>query len=308
MNKLDINLTNLINSFKVLTKDLILNNIKESYLKLNDVNKKSIENFLALFNYWGKLNYEKAEFEELEKRAETLSNHANDFLDLYNNLADYRSKQVLYGILDYWYNNNFDNLDKCRENNFNQYFDLDLINCSNDEVFIDVGAYTGDTILSYINNYGKYKRIYGYEITLDSIQLMQNNLKDYDSIIIKRKALSDVEGYFFITNNEASSSANSLAKTGDDKVYAVTLDKDVKEKITLIKMDIEGSEKSALIGAKNHIKKDTPKLLISVYHNHNDLWEIPKIISTINDNYKYYLRYFGNKFYPTEVVLIALPK
>ena len=308
MNKLDINLKNLITTFKLLTKEMIYNNIKNNYLKIDDNNKKAIENFLGLFNYWGKLSFEQEEFEELEKRADVLKNHADDFLYLYNNLEDYRSKQVLYGILNYWYNNCFEELGKSRENNFNQYFDLDLIDVKDNEVFVDVGAYTGDTILNYINSYGKYKHIYGYEITLDSIKIMQNNLKDYDNIIIKRKALSDTRNDFFINSNEASASANTLSNFGSDKVSSVTLDEDIKEKVTLIKMDIEGGEEKALIGAINHIKKDTPKLLISVYHNHDDLWKIPKLINTINDNYKFYLRYFGNKYYPTEVVLMALPK
>ncbi len=308
VNKLDINFRNLVNSFKILSKDKILESIKDTYLKIDDFNKHAIENFLGQFNYWGKLNYEKEEYEELEKRAEVLKNHVNDFAVFYNKLEDYRSKQVLYGILNYWYNNDFNNLDIARENSFRQYFDLDLIKVNKDEVYIDVGAYTGDTILSYINYFGKYKRIYGYEITLDSIKTMQNNLKDYPNIIIKRNALGSVYKEFYIASNETSASANTITNIGVDKVTSVTLDDDIKEKVTLIKMDIEGSEEQALIGAINHIKKDTPKLLIAVYHNHDDLWKLPKLINTINPNYKYYLRYFGNKYYPTEVVLMALPK
>ena len=55
MNKLDINLKNLITTFKLLTKEMIYNNIKNNYLKIDDSNKKAIENFLDLFNYWGKI-------------------------------------------------------------------------------------------------------------------------------------------------------------------------------------------------------------------------------------------------------------
>ena len=183
MNKLDINFKNLVNSFKILSKDNILENIKDTYLKIDDFNKHAIENFLGQFNYWGKLSYENKEFEELEKRAEVLKDHGNDFASLYNKLEDYRSKQVLYGILNYWYNNDFSNLDIARENNFRQYFDLDLIKTNSEEVFVDVGAYTGDTILSYINYFGKYKKIYGYEITEDSIKIMQNNLNLLDSFL-----------------------------------------------------------------------------------------------------------------------------
>ena len=91
-------------------------------------------------------------------------------------------------------------------------------------------------------------------------------------------------------------------------VEGVALDEDIKEKISMVKMDIEGSEMKALAGMKEHIKNDTPILLISVYHNNTDLVEIPKYIRSLNGNYDYYLRYYGGCVYATEIVLFALPK
>ncbi len=308
MNKLDIHFKNLITSLKVLSPDAIFDNIKTKYLQIDDYNKNAIEKFLAQFNYWGKLNYAEGEFEELKLRAEVLKNHVDDFDNLFDKLGDYRSKKVLYGILNYWYNSDFNALGSAREENYSQYFDLDLIKPDAEEVYVDVGAYTGDTILNYINTYGIYKKIYAYEITESSIKIMQNTLKDFANIDIRKLALKDINGDMHVTTNSISTSANTVTDEGEEKVKCVTLDDDLKEKITLIKMDIEGSEEKALIGATNHIKNDTPKLLISVYHNHDDLWKLPKLINTINDNYTFYLRYFGNRYYPTEVVLIALPK
>ncbi len=71
-------------------------------------------------------------------------------------------------------------------------------------------------------------------------------------------------------------------------------------------MDIEGYEQKALLGAEQHIKNEHPKLLISVYHNHEDLWKIPMMIKNMDDNYKLYLRYYGNNVFPTEIVLMAI--
>ena len=73
-------------------------------------------------------------------------------------------------------------------------------------------------------------------------------------------------------------------------------------------MDIEGGEEKALIGCQNHIKNEHPKLLISVYHNHEDLWKLPKIINDFYPNYNFYLRNHGNNIFPTETVLFAIPK
>lgn len=93
---------------------------------------------------------------------------------------------------------------------------------------------------------------------------------------------------------------------GDDEVLETTLDDEVKEKITMIKMDIEGGEQKALRGAEEHIKKEHPKLLISVYHNVRDIFEIPKMIEQMDSSYQFYLRNHGGGVYPTEIVLIAI--
>lgn len=71
-------------------------------------------------------------------------------------------------------------------------------------------------------------------------------------------------------------------------------------------MDIEGGEKKALKGCKNHIIDESPNLLISVYHNNSDIIEIPKMISGYNKNYKFYLRYYGGPLHATEIVLICI--
>ena len=308
LNKLDVKFYNLIRGFKILDKEVIFNNIKDTYLSVSDVNKKAIEKFLATFGYWGSLDYENNDFTELEKRCNVLKMHADDFLWLYKTLRDYRSKQVLFGILNYWYNNDFNELGKSREENYDQYFDLDLIKPNYNATYVDIGAYTGDTIINYINTFIKYKKIYAYEVTDESIKIMQENLKEYPNIVIRKKAVMNTNSEVFINDNISSTSANTVDFVGDKKVLSVTLDKDIKEAVDIIKMDIEGSEYEALKGAINHIKNDTPILDIAVYHNHNDLYKLPKFINSINGNYKFYLRYFGNRYYPTEVVLMAIPK
>jgi FkbM family methyltransferase len=56
-------------------------------------------------------------------------------------------------------------------------------------------------------------------------------------------------------------------------------------KASIIKMDIEGGEKDALLGAKHIIGQCKPVLAISIYHFPNDLWEIPLMIS---DEFPFY--------------------
>ena len=177
------------------------------------------------------------------------------------------------------------------------------------EIFVDVGSYIGDTVIDFIKCYGEncYRKIYCYEITDTNLSYLKQNLISFKKILIKNKAVTDKKGFVYIKSNINSSSANQTSSTGDILIEATSLDKDIKEKITLVKMDIEGDEQKAVKGMKEHIIKDSPKLLISVYHNNVDIFKIAKMIYAYNKNYDFYLRYYGGPIYATEFVLIAIP-
>ena len=294
--------------FKALSLEEIYENIKEKYLIIPDATKDSLEKFLDEFPYWGRLKRYENDYEELYNRAISLKNHVDDYITLYNSLCDYRSKKLLYSILSNWYQFDFNSIEESFEKNFSHYFDLDIVKCDKNEVIVDAGAFIGDTVIDYINNYGiqNYKKIYCYDITQSNIEALKINLKNYPNIICYNKALSNNQEPLYISQNSISTSANMVSQNGSEKIESSTLDIDIKEPITLIKMDIEGYEKKALEGSKNHIINEKPKLLISVYHNHEDLWKIPKIIREYNKDYKFYLRCYGTRIFPTEIVLIAI--
>ena len=70
-----------------------------------------------------------------------------------------------------------------------------------------------------------------------------------------------------------------------------SLDSFVKdERITYIKYDVEGSESEALDGSKTVIKRDKPKLLVSLYHRTEDMFALPIKVTELNPSYKLYLR------------------
>lgn len=308
-NSIDKKFYDLISNLKRLTEEEIFNNIKYCYKKLNPDTKKSIEAFFSKFDYWGTLNHNKDDYEEIKRRANSIYNHLEDFIWFYKKLEDYRSKKLLYAILNNWYCYDFITLKKCQENTYKDYFDLDIVECDENEVFVDLGAFTGDTIIDFLNHYnGKYKRIYAYEVTEDSFKQLEQTLCNFPNIELRKKAVLDKKTSVFIEKNIAGASANKIMETGIESIEAVSLDIDIKEKITTIKMDIEGSEEKALIGATNHIKNEQPKLLLSVYHNHEDIWKIPKMIEEIQSGYQFYLRYHGGNIFPTEVTLIAIYK
>ena len=87
--------------------------------------------------------------------------------------------------------------------------------------------------------------------------------------------------------------ASCLSENGNLEIPVIDIDSIINEKVTFIKMDIEGSECEALRGAKNIIKKYKPRLAISVYHKLEDIWEIPQLILELNPSYKLYLRHYS---------------
>lgn len=306
MNYVDTNFKWLMDRIREKSEEEIFRHMKTRYDLLPNEVKESMEHFLSDFGYWGKLDAKNGEYEEIRNKAIAFHEHLEDFEFLYHRLNDYRSKKLLFGILYNWFDYDFQTLKELMDTTFCHYFDLDLIKCK-EEVLVDVGAYIGDTTLDFIHSFGEnsYQKIYCYEMTKDTFHSLVNNLKDYQNIECRNKAISEKKDTLHMTSNSASSSANTLSLEGNE-IEAVSLDEDISEKITMIKMDIEGAEEKALIGAKKHIQEDHPKLLISVYHNHEDLWKIPKLIEEICPGYTFYLRFYGSNIFPTEIVLFGI--
>ena len=71
-------------------------------------------------------------------------------------------------------------------------------------------------------------------------------------------------------------------------------------------MDLEGWENKALLGAKNHILQDHPKLAIAVYHSASDFWSIPQLVLGIRNDYDVYLRHYTQGW--VESIMYFIPK
>lgn len=310
MNKIDREFYHLVDILKHSTREQLLFQMKENFKLIPEETQKSIEDYFKKFNYWGKLDMANNEYEELENKADSFINHLEDYVWLYEKLNDYRSKKILLAIMRNWYQYDFGTLNETIEKMYPDYFDLDIVKCDKNEVVVDLGAYIGDTVLSYLDIYGEecYKKIYCYEITEETFHFLKSNLEKYPNIECYKKAVGNRCETLFISESNVDASANTVEDRGDNSIEAVTIDEDVKEPITLIKMDIEGFEQKALLGCTNHIKKENPKLLISVYHNHEDIWKIPRMIEEMNPNYDFYLRNHGGPIFPTEITLLAIPK
>lgn len=307
-NELDERFVWLMDYVKYVDAKELIEHIKMRLEYLDEKQQQIINTFYQNHAYfWGTLDVKNGKYDVIYDRVHMLTEHREDLIWLYNKLGDYRSKLVLTNTLYNWISFDSTYIRNMHEGNFKDYYDLDLLSCDENEVIVDIGAYTGDSALDYIETYRKYKKIYCYEITPQSVEAMKTNLQDYINVEIINKGLGAEKGKMYLQTCAQDASTNGLDESGNGiEIEVATLDEDVTEKVTLIKMDIEGAEKEALRGCVRHIREEKPKLLICVYHNNSDIFEIPKMLTEMRDDYKFYLRSNGMQWAPAELVLFAL--
>ena len=238
--------------------------------------------------------------------------HRKEVEQLYQSLADDYSKKVLQNRLLFLQTRNHKYLLEIRERK--QYFDEALIDFAKVECFIDLGMYTGDTILQFITeSKGRYREIYGFEPDESIYQTAKENLKEYDNIVLVKKAASDCDGRVQVVQ------ALGVMQTIENGVFGETEKEENSFEVckldtyfenqgmpnTMLKLDIEGAEMPALRGAKEWIKRNKPIIAICVYHKQEDILEIPKFCKQLVPNYKMYLRHYSDN--QTETVCYLIP-
>lgn len=105
-------------------------------------------------------------------------------------------------------------------------------------------------------------------------------------------------------NGQGTGGSRIVEQETDNSIAVVSLDSCVNDRVTFIKMDIEGAEMEALKGAESIIKSQKPKLAICVYHKEQDMTEIPIFIKKLVPEYKLFMRHYSND--AGETVLYAV--
>ncbi len=186
-----------------------------------------------------------------------------------------------------------------------QYFEKEVVSFEDGETFIDVGGYEGETTAEFFSEAGELKNIHAVILEPEkaNIEKVKENFgKDNRVTLMPFGAWSEYQKIAI-----SSDSSNSTLGFGDDFVECDTLDR-LLEGVspTYIKMDIEGAEYNALVGARETIKKYTPKLAICVYHKRDDILKITSLLDEITSGYDYFFRSYRSE--GIEAVMYAIPK
>jgi FkbM family methyltransferase len=154
-----------------------------------------------------------------------------------------------------------------------QYFPPEIV-LDSDEVFIDCGAFDGDTVEQFSRATGnRFKQIMAFEP--DPVNLAAlHRIADADrrvSVLPYAVGACRQVAQFTIAGP-----GSHVSQAGECEVQVTTLDEALQDiQPTYIKMDIEGSELDALEGGKETIRRHRPKMAVCVYHLPDHLWQVP---------------------------------
>lgn len=215
---------------------------------------------------------------------------------LWNWLKDDHSRKVLKNILLHRVIHNLELVWEVYDEH--QYFGNNIIRKAGG-VFVDCGAFQGDTLNDFMNQVGdsEYK-YWAFEADGHNYDVLKQLCHDnhWDHVEINKMAVWSKKDTLIFKNNEITGDVSGkVVEKHTEKgvvVQADSLDNVLAdEKVDFIKMDIEGAELEALRGAAKLIKRYKPTLAISAYHELEHLWEVPFLIKEIDDNYDIYFEH-----------------
>ncbi len=186
---------------------------------------------------------------------------------------DYAVKDA-YGT-DLWVNNKYHGVDI-----------LDYIDVK-DKLLVDVGAYVGWFSFWAIKQ--GVSKVIAFEPNQENYKCLLNNVIGLELFNIKvfPVALWHSSKRIRLTNEGPKSSVDYTLVVQEDNAMGLMFDDlKLKGQDLVVKMDIEGSEYTALSGMENTIKNNNVEFIVCVYHMERQCKEVKDILTELHGNKK----------------------
>lgn len=285
---------------KIIIAALHLADINKQLLSLG-IEESAIDNrgFGLAKDYW---TFQK------ETPFSIIHSHIDEYEKVYSLLADERSKAVYLGILNSKISLDNTYLAGIGSPTEEQYFDKEIIKLQENEVFCDCGSFTGDTLETFIAlSGGRYKKYIAIEADKEIYTKLNNIVTEcgYKNVVTYNVACWNEKT---LLKFQPQQNSGYISDTGEISVCADSLDNILMDDhITFLKMDIEGAEEMALIGARRIIQQYKPTLAICLYHSLQDYYKLPLLMKELNEEYTFYIRHYKDMI-DVETVCYAIPK
>ncbi len=169
--------------------------------------------------------------------------------------------------------------------------------------FLDIGSYDGKDSMNAMRFFEDDRLdIIAFEPDTVNYEKCREALDAFSNIKLLRKGVSSVSGVSgFFENGGAS----AIRDDGDKKIEITTIDELMRKKgVGYMKLDIEGEEEGAIEGARETIRRDRPRIAVSVYHKRTDIWKLPMLVLQYNPDYRLYFRH--HTFSWSDTVMYAM--
>lgn len=181
--------------------------------------------------------------------------------------------------------------------------------------FVDGGCLNGwSSILFSRWVDGNYSKIFAFEPSPEDYQICRKTITEYQvkNVELIQAGLSNLTGTATFASMAGTGASFVVSKKDmqydldhTEEIQLTSLDEVVgDQEVGFIKLDIEGSEFDALLGAIKTIKRDKPLLAVCVYHRDGDVLALMNLLHSLVPEYRFWLRQYKYGW-PTETVLYA---
>lgn len=241
-------------------------------------------------------------------RAKTLD-RMDDFLKLAARFADDHSRATLYANLLFRLSYDRSHMLATWSNPIDEYFSNyaspATFRLGTREHYCDCGAYQGPIVAKFVGatNY-RYGSITAFEPDRTNFEVLERfspiplaNFRPINKAVSSRR-----QNLRFM---ETGTMSSYVGAEGTAIVQTARLD-DELEKLTFLKMDVEGFEIKTLQGGAKLIAAQRPRIAACVYHYAHDLLDVVAQIDKTADDYHLRLRQHNGSYY-YDLVLYASP-
>lgn len=248
-----------------------------------------IENYMYLDPHW----FKNAGMDSFDRFECLLRENEGKINQAYELLEDPKSRKSFQNVLLHRAVHDITLLEEIYEEP--AYFGNDVIGAV-DGVFVDCGAFQGDTLQQFLSQGRTEYKYYAIEPE----EYNYGKLVDYcrkcnvENVVCLNLGVWDKKEKLYFCGEQGADTGKILPEGSASQIVinADTIDHIVGgENVNFIKMDIEGAEINALLGGMRVIQQNRPALAVSAYHELEHLWEIPLLLKSFYRGYRIYFRH-----------------
>lgn len=264
---------------------------------------------------------------------ETITNNFDEFKHTESLFADNESQELFTVFLEWKMTGNiFPLYDRFAHPKQDSFFDPSLIYSSADHIYIDVGSYTGDTIMQFLLfSGGHYKQIIGFDPYANNCAAARDFVRysRMENIEIRERGLwskhekrilytiggcngedyGNPNFYCHISHMADHQTRQRLSVVGErlEEKVIHTLDEELDGIVpTILKINALAADQEVLKGGRETISRHRPIIVMEYGCKMDYILETPKLLLSLCQNYKLYLRQIW-VFDDCKTVLYAIP-